>query len=207
MLIVNNKASWGTADMKMKKNFKQSGFTLVELIVVIIILAILGAVALPKFIDVTERAQISAVKGAAGGLGAGVALYHAQWVANGHTSATPDIDGFGGAGVTNTVDSNGNGWPIGTGYTAATGAGTPNTTAAECLNTWQNVFQSGGPPAATAAASGIDYVAANSGTECQYTYYGGSATVPAIDFDDDGTSAAVRIDYDTADGSVVISGG
>jgi prepilin-type N-terminal cleavage/methylation domain-containing protein len=54
------------------------GFTLIELIAVIVVLAILAGVALPKYFDYAARAKESATKGVLGGVRAGIANFYAN---------------------------------------------------------------------------------------------------------------------------------
>lgn len=125
---------------------QQSGFTLIELVLVIVILGILAATALPRFSDLSTEARTATVNGLAGGVRSASALAHATQLAKSIGSSTQiSMDGQ--------IITMSNGYP--TADAAGIQAALSDITGFTLVGT---MFQKTG--ASTPANCGVGYVAA-----------------------------------------------
>ncbi|MBY0267457.1 MAG: prepilin-type N-terminal cleavage/methylation domain-containing protein [Burkholderiales bacterium] len=74
---------------------RQQGFTIIELIVVIVVLGILAATAIPRFANVGTEARIASMQGVAGSMNSAKEVIRAKWYAAGSTtvSTVTTVDG------------------------------------------------------------------------------------------------------------------
>lgn len=139
----------------MRQARGQKGFTIIELVVVILLLGILAATALPRFMDVTDEAHVAVVDAVEGGLVTGTALFRAQWIGRGSVPVVA-VPEFGEGTLRPTTQ----GYPRGTDTTYS---------ATSCLEIYNGVLQSGRPTAAAvggtpttnnAVVGGVEYTMA-----------------------------------------------
>lgn len=160
---------------------KSSGFTLIELVIVVVILGFLAVTAIPKFIDLTDQAKQANIEGMAGGFATAISLARAQWEAEGRpmvgTQNSIDYDGSTLVLTTENTNVNPNIRPgYVTGLTDGAGLGS-GFDAVNCVEIWNNILQQ--PPRITSSIatlnsdSSMRYYASKSGTSSTSTchYY------------------------------------
>ncbi len=128
---------------------QEIGFTIIELAMVLTLVGVLAAMALPKFANLTTSALTNVNQGLAGSLNTAVNIAHAAWVAN--TNVSPIKLDCQTANVSLTPT---NGWPnlasvcgtaVGAGASCNAATCPANTpTSADCATLWTNIM-SGSP--------------------------------------------------------------
>lgn len=148
--------------MKNFTNKRQKGFTLIELVIVIVILGILAATAAPKFIDLTGDARSAVMQGLEGALNSGTGGIHAKALMAGET------------GTTGTVEILGEHYNLAFGFPAADGLGAKDGTSSSAAYAVENTITISDSMEVTVTASGgvatFTKDGTPSGSVCTVTY-------------------------------------
>lgn len=144
----------------------QSGFTLVELIIVIVILAIISAAVIPNYFDLSDNAEKSKLQATANAFASSVNIAHASWLAAGGTSTITSVI----SESNDTIGVNSDGWPENTSATGGDGTITAN----ECLALFNALIQNSPSITLSPSTTGEFTAAQNTATSCIYSLNGPS---------------------------------
>lgn len=152
-----------TPNSQVLKGFcmpKQGGFTLIELVIVVVILGFLAATAIPKFVDLTEQAKQANIEGMAGGFATGVSLARSQWEAEARPKDTNDINmvNYDGTIVYLTSQDRNTSPTISPGYIVGTNSGSgingKTMSISDCISVWNSLLQQ--PPLLASSVTDIN---------------------------------------------------
>ena len=178
--------------MSYKESSNQSGFTFIELIVVILILSTLAVTALARFADLEEEADIATNKGMAGLLSTAIQNASIQWLVSGSPGRIQNLANF----ATGELDMSTNGWPIGVDKgNANDNIGLGNV---GCTSLWNYLLETG-PTSATNGNSDYQSYRHSSSKQCSFVLRNNGDTANR-------TNAQLGILYDSNDGNITTCG-
>jgi len=77
--------------MKLKRKINEAGFTIIELIMVIVIIGIMSAVAIPKFVDLSDSAKLSTARGVGSAISGSIHAEHSDYLINATAYTMADV--------------------------------------------------------------------------------------------------------------------